>query len=483
MTEPYKMFIGGEWVAAESGEVYEDYNPYTGEVFARVAAGGRADAIKAVDAAQAAFPGWAAYSPVEKRKLFFKAAEILESRADEIAAILARETGAAMPFAKFQSMHSPEFLREAGAQVFDVEGRIFPAELPGSMSMMWRQPVGVVGSISPWNAALLLALRAVVFPIAYGNTTVLKTSEASSVAGGVIVAQIFEQAGFPKGVLNLVTNGPGKSGEIGDVFTTDKRVRRITFTGSTQVGRHLAIESAKNLKKICLELGGSCPLIVLEDADVDYAVNAAAFGRFMHQGQVCMNTKRMVVVKEIADEFIEKMTRKAASLKYGDPMAHDTIIGPVINQAQLDTLAAQVERAREQGAKITTGGKHDGLVYHPTVLVMTEEMDIAHEEVFGPVANIIVAQDADDALRIANNTDYGLSSAVITKDTIKALDIAEKLEAGCCHINDSTLHDEPHAPLGGMKDSGWGKNGMEALEEFTEIRWVTLQKTPRTYPF
>ena len=479
----YRMYINGQWVQAAKGGHYADRSPYTDEIIGMVPAGGPEDATNAITAAQSAFPAWAAYPPAEKRKLLFRAADIMDKRAGEFSTMLAVETGAAGPFARFQAHTGPEFLREAASQVYSVHGTIFPADIPDSTSMMWRQPVGVVGCISPWNAAMLLALRAVSFPIAYGNTVVLKTSEASSIAGGIMLAEVFAEAGFPAGVFNVVTNGPGGSQAIGDVFTSDPRVRRITFTGSTEAGRHLAIQCAQNLKKICLELGGNCPLVILVDADVDYAVNAAAFGRFMHQGQVCMNTKRMIVERPIAEKFIEGLTAKARSLKFGDPRDPETIIGPVINAAQLAKLIAQVERARSQGALITTGGLSHGLVYEPTVLVMTEDMDIAHEEVFGPVANVIIAENDDDALRLANATNYGLSSGIITRDTLKAWEFAEKIEAGCCHINDSTLGDETHAPLGGMKDSGWGKNGLMALEEFTEVRWVTLQKKPRKFLF
>jgi acyl-CoA reductase-like NAD-dependent aldehyde dehydrogenase len=479
----YQMYINGQWVDASDGSTYVDTSPFTGEAIGRVPAGGPADALLAIDAAQAAAQSWAEFPPSEKRKLLFRAADIIDRRIAEFAAMLADETGAAAPFAKFQAHTGPEFLREAASQVYSVHGTIFPADLPNATSMMWRQPVGVVGCISPWNAAMLLALRAVSFPLAFGNTVVLKTSEASSISGGILLAEVFEEAGFPAGVFNLVTNGPGGSSAIGDVLTRDPRVRRITFTGSTEVGRHLAIQCAENLKKICLELGGNCPLIILADADLDYAVNAAAFGRFMHQGQVCMNTKRMIVERPIAEAFIEKLTLKAQGLKHGDPREADTIIGPLINEVQLNKLAAQVDHARSQGARITTGGRSHGLVYEPTVLVMTEAMDIAHEEVFGPVANVIIAEDDQDALRIANATNYGLSSGIITKDTLKAWEFAEKIEAGCCHINDSSLGDETHAPLGGMKDSGWGKNGLMSLEEFTEVRWVTIQKKPRQFLF
>jgi len=477
------MYINGVWTDAASGAYYDDFSPYTGEMFARVADGGAADAKKAIDAAAAAFPDWKRFSPNEKRKMLFNAADIIDKRIDEFAHVLAVETGAATPFARFQAFTGPEFLREAASQVFEVSGQIFPSQNPDTISMMWRQPAGVVASISPWNAAMLLALRGISFPLAYGNTVVHKTSEASSVAGGVLLAEVFEEAGFPAGVLNVVTNGPGKSSEIGDVLTTDERVRRITFTGSTEAGVYLAVQSARNMKKICLELGGSCPLIILDDADIDYAVDAAAFGRFMHQGQVCMNSKRLIVEKGIAAEFIDKLTKKAKTLKCGNPLEHDTIIGPLVNKSQIDRLIAQVGHAVEQGARLTCGGSYEGLVYHPTVLVLTEEMDLAQEEAFGPVACVFVAEDAEDALRIANSTKYGLSGGIISKDTLKAWDLAERLDAGVTHINGSSLGDETRAPLGGVKFSGWGKNGFLAIDEFTEARWVTLNKKPLHFPF
>ena len=483
MEDCKKMYINGQWVDAVDGGWYEDCDPYTGEVFARVANGGAEETRRAIDAAQAAFPMWKKFDPKERRKLLNRAADLLEERMDEFVDALNRETGAATPFAKFQAMNSPEFLREAASQVMNVHGEMYPSEVPDCVGMMWRQPLGVVGCISPWNAALLLALRAVVFPLACGNTVVFKTSEASSVVGGVMVAKLFEDAGFPPGVVNLVTNGPGRSREVGDVLTSDPRVRAITFTGSTQVGRALNVQCAQHMKRFCAELGGNDPLIILGDADVDYAVNAAAFGRYMHQGQVCMNTKRIIVEQNIAEEFIEKLTAKAKTLKFGDPKQMDTIIGPLINQNQMDTLLKQIARAREQGARITCGGQNHGLVYEPTVLVMTEDMDIAQQEVFGPVANVIIAKDAEDAVRIANDSEYGLSSGVISGDLAKAWEIAERLESGCCHINDSTLGDEAHAPLGGTKASGSGKNGWLAIEEFTEARWVTMQKKPRHYLF
>jgi acyl-CoA reductase-like NAD-dependent aldehyde dehydrogenase len=421
--------------------------------------------------------------PSEKRMYFLKAADILEKRSEEYAMTLAEETGAAIAFALFQTHLGPGFLREAASQVHRVSGKTIPADLPGAFNMVLRQPVGVVGAISPWNAPLVLSLRAIVFPLAYGNTVVLKPSAESPVSGGVLILQILEEAGFPKGVINLVTNGPGRSGEVGDEFITDTRVRRITFTGSTEVGRTLAEKAGRHLKKITLELGGNDPLLILKDADIDYAVDAAVFGRFMHQGQVCMNSKRIIVEKSVAESFTKKFVQKVSTLKVGDPRRTDTVIGPLINKSQLNKLVVQVEKAVKQGAKLLCGGNHEGLCYHPSVLSqVTEEMEIFHEETFGPVASVITADNAEEALRMANNSQYGLSSGIITNDFRKGLEIAEKLESGVCHINDSSLHDEAHAPLGGMKDSGWGRNGFEAMDEFTELRWVSFQKTRRQYP-
>ena len=483
MTKVHRMYIGGKWVDALSGEAYDDLNPYTGEVYTRLASGGKEDAKRAIDAAAAAFPTWAGVPPSEKRALFLKAADVMERRAEEITLALAEEAGATVNWGRFQTGLGPGFLREAASQVHRVSGQIIPADLPGAFNMVLRQPLGVVGAISPWNAPVVLSLRAVVFPLAYGNTVVLKPSAESAFVGGVLKAEIFEEAGFPRGVFNLVTNGPGRSGEVGDQFIEDSRVRRITFTGSTEVGKQLAEKAGRYLKKMTMELGGNDPLIILEDADMEIAVDAAVFGRFMHQGQICMNSKRIIVEEPIIAEFLKRFVARAAALKVGDPKDPETVIGPLINKTQLDKLIGQVDGAIADGAKLLCGGKHDGLCYHPTVLSgVTKEMRLFQEETFGPLAPVIAAKDAEDALQLANNSKYGLSSGIITRDFQKGLEMAERIESGVCHINDSSLHDEAHAPLGGMKESGWGRNGFEAMEEFTELRWVSLQRTKRHYP-
>jgi aldehyde dehydrogenase (NAD+) len=321
--------------------------------------------------------------------------------------------------------------------------------------------------------------------MAYGNTAVLKPSSESPISGGLVHAEIFEEAGLPPGVLNVLINAPGFADEVGDVLIADPRVRRISFTGSTEVGRELAEKAGRYLKRVTLELGGSDPVLILRDADVDYAVNAATFGRFQHQGQICMSSKRLIVEKPVAEEFMEKFVAKASGLKVGDPKEHDTIIGPLINQAQLEILREQVDEAIERGAKVLCGGKFEGLSYWPTVLTdVKEDMKVCQEEVFGPVVPVIVVEDDEEALRVANNSQFGLSSGIITNDFEKGLAIAERLETGMVHINDASIHDEPQVPFGGVKDSGWGRHGgLAALEEFTELRWVTMQRTPRQYPF
>ena len=368
MARAYQMYIGGEWVDAAGGGTFDDLNPYTGDVFATVAGGGAVDATRAIDAAQAAFPEWAATGPSTRRAILLKAADVLDARAGDVAATLTAETGATVPWAGFQTFLTAGILREAASHVHRVTGEIIPADLPGQVSMTLRQPVGVVVGIGPWNAPLILCLRSIAYAIAYGNTAVLKPSADAPVSGGVAIAEVFEAAGLPKGVLNLVMNGPGKAGEMGDALMSDPRVRRVSFTGSTAVGRHLAEQAGKYLKRITLELGGSDAFIVLADADIDYAVSAGIFGRFLHQGQICMSSKRFILERPIAEEFTAKFVERVKGLKYGDPTDPTTAVGPVINQWQRENLHKQVENAVAQGATVACGGGFDGNVYQPTVL-------------------------------------------------------------------------------------------------------------------
>lgn len=483
MKSSYQMYINGTWQDAADGTWFNDVNPYTGALLTRVANGSQLDAQSAVKAAADAFPDWAAVSPSQKRLLFLKAADLLEKRKEEQIGLLAEETGAARPFAQYQALAGPNYLREAGSQAHRVTGTLLPSETT-KVSMVMRHPVGVVAGISPWNCPVVLSLRAVCFAMAYGNTVVLKPSEESPVSGGILLAELFEEAGFPKGVFNIVTHGYGRSSEIGDLFIHDRRVKRISFTGSTRVGRELAEKCGRHLKRIALELGGNDPLIILNDADMDHAVNAAIFGRFLHQGQVCMSAKRLIVEKAVAQEFTERFVARASALQVGDPLDAATVIGPLINRKQYVTLENQVNRAVAEGARLLCGGYGDGLCYHPTVLGNVREgMSIFHEETFGPVAPVIIAEDAEEAFRLANNSLYGLSAGIITNNMQHGLALARRIECGACHVNDSPLYGETHAPLGGTNESGWGKFGVEAMQEFTELQWVTLEMGTRQYTF
>ncbi len=485
MPREYMMYIDGEWTGAADGELYDDFNPYTGGVFARVPAGKRADAARAVDAAVAAFPDWSRTLPAERQALFLRAADILEKKRDQIVEILAEETGCTFGFAMFQSMFTPGLLREAAGQVYGPAGEILPADLPGAFYMAIRHPVGVIAGIGPWNAPLILSLRSICLPIAYGNTAVLKPSTEASAAGGVVLAEVFHEAGFPKGVLNLVTNAPGGSNAIGDEFIENPKVRRISLTGSSAVGRQLAEKAGRYLKRVALELGGQNPMIILKDANVDDAVSAAAFGAFLHQGQICMSTRRIIIERPIAGAFKEKFVRKVSGFKVGNPKEPDTIIGPLINRQQFDQVQKSIKAAVADGAQVLCGGTSEGLCCHPTVLTnVAPGTAFCCEETFGPVVSIIEVDSAEEAVAVANDTMYGLSASVFTGDFTRGLDIAERIESGMVHINDQTVHDEPQVPFGGVKDSGWGRfGGTAALEEFTELRWISVQRTPRQYPF
>lgn len=485
MAKEFRMYIDGAWVTALDGDSYDDFNPYTGEVFARVPAGRRADAKRAVEAAAAAFPAWSRSLPSERQSLFLRAADILEKKKDEIIGFLAEETGCTFGFASFQAAFTPGLLREAAAQTHQANGEIIPSDLPDAFYMAIRQPVGVVAGIGPWNAPLILSLRSICMPIAYGNTAVLKPSTEASISGGIVIAQVFHEAGFPKGVLNVVTNGPGKSGEIGDELIENPKVRRINMTGSSAVGRRLAEKAGRHLKRVALELGGQNPMIILRDADIDYAVNAAAFGAFLHQGQICMSTRRILIEKPIAASFTERFVKKVSGLKVGNPKDPETIVGPIINKAQLEDIKKNVEAAVRDGARVLCGAKIEGLCYYPTVLTNVKRgTPFSYEETFGPVVSITEVENEEQAIEIANETSYGLSASVITRDFNKGLAIAEHIESGIVHINDQTVHDEPQVPFGGIKDSGWGRFGGRAgLEEFTELRWISMQRSPRRYPF
>jgi acyl-CoA reductase-like NAD-dependent aldehyde dehydrogenase len=484
MAGKYKMYIGGEWVDAKGGKTFDDYNPATGELWAQIASGDRADAKAAIDAAHNARTAWADTPHPQRAAYLLKAADILEQRQQEFAGNIIDESGSWFGKAMFETGYSAGLIRAGAAAVYQVTGEILPSDY-GKINLLVRQPLGVVVVISPWNFPLLLSLRAVVFAMAVGNTVVLKPSSESPVSGGLMIAQIFEEAGLPPGVLNVITCPGEIVEEVGDELVVNPKVKGISFTGSSATGRHLAEKAGRHLKKIALELGGKDPLIILADADMDRAVNAAVFGRFMHQGQICMSVERIIVEEPIAEEFTERFVAKTKTLKVGNPREPANIIGPIINQKQLEKVHDHVTDALEKGATLLCGGEYEGLFYQPTVLTdVTPEMKVYREETFGPVAPVITVKDVEEAIAVANDSEYGLSAGVITQDEGKGLYVAQRLESGMVHVNDASVHDEPHMPFGGVKASGIGRHGGKAsIEAFTEPRWLSLERGGRYYPF
>ncbi len=444
----------------------------------------RIAARRAVEAAEAAFPQWSATTPGQRGGLLRRASELLLERQAAIAALVTEETNGTIGWGMFNVQLGAGMLAYYANQAdAPAEEQEIPSHIPGKRAKAVRQPVGVVVGIAPWNAPVVLGVRAVAAPLAYGNTAVLKASEQSPRTHAAIVDAL-KDAGMPEGAINLVTNDPKDIAEVVEELIAHPAVRRINFTGSTRVGRIVAETAARHLKRVLLELGGKAPLVILADADLERAVAAATFGSFMHQGQICMSTERIVIDRSIAEEFAHKLGERAGALKVGDPREQDTQIGPLVNEDALKRVTEHFDDAVAKGAKVITGGKSDGLYFEPTVLTdVRPEMRVYSEESFGPIVAIVPVDGVDEAVRVANDTEYGLSSAVFSRDVDAALAVALRLDTGMCHINDATVNDEPPMPFGGVKDSGWGRfGGKAAVEEFTELRWITIQDSPRQYP-
>jgi acyl-CoA reductase-like NAD-dependent aldehyde dehydrogenase len=477
----YSLYIDGKWSGAADGAVADDFNPATGALFARVAQAGRVDALRAVEAAYEARESWARLIVSERAAILLRAAEILATRVDEFREVLIDESGSTFGKSMFEVFYCIDLLRSAAGDARHIFGETLPHSMNGQVGMTVRQPLGVIAGIAPFNAPFLLAMKKVVLALAAGNCFVLKPSEETPVTG-LKIAELFEAAGLPPGVLNVV---PGPARDVAGVLLSDPRVRMITFTGSTQVGKLIAVEAAKHLKKITLEMGGKNPLIVLRDADVDYAVRAGCFGIYFHQGQVCMANSRIIVEAPVFDEFCEKFAARAKTYKVGDPHDPQTVIGPLIRRTQCGFIDEQVKDAVAKGARVLAGGTYQDNFYQPTVVAgVTSEMRIYGEESFGPITSIIKASGSEEALAIANDTSYGLAAGVITNDLQKAMDLALRLESGMVHINDTTVSDEPHVPFGGIKNSGFGREGGRySMEEMTELKWITVQLGQRQFPF
>ena len=469
-------FIDGRW-SEPGGRTFDDHNPYDGEVFARVAAGGRAEAQVAVAAAAAAFPAWAAMAPRDRQTLFLKAADVVERRTRDILSVMALETGSGAAFTMFQIRWSIDMLRQAASWGYLPVGEVLASDTPGRFAMAVRKPLGVVAGFTPWNGAFSLAWRTVVLPLAFGNTVVLKPSEEAPLSAGLLIAEILDEAGFPPGVINVVTHGPGEAGPIADVFFESPAVRSINFTGSSATGRMLAGRAGQSLKRIVLELGGYNPLLMLADADLDQAVDMTAFSGFFHQGQICMNARKVLVERPIHDAFVERLAAKVRTLVSGDPATPGVVIGPLINDKALSAVDARVKDAVARGATLVTGGEAQGRNYAPTILThVPAEAPITCEETFGPVLVVEAVDSAEEALAKAMDTPYGLCASIMTGDPDRGLELAQRFNCGMVHVNGPTMASEPSLPNGGVKDSGWGRSGHYAVEDFTEIRLTTVTR-------
>ena len=479
-----RMLIGGEPAAAASGATFERHNPLDGQVATRAPAASAEDAVRAVDAAAAAFPAWSALGPSARRALLLKAATALEALAPRFTEAMAGETGAAAPWAGFNVHLAAGMLQEAAAITTQISGEVIPSDVPGNLAMGLRVPAGVVLGIAPWNAPVILGVRAIATPLACGNTVVLKGSELCPATHGLIV-EALQAAGLPPGVVNFVTNAPADAAAVVEAMVAHPAVRRVNFTGSTRVGRVIAQLCAQHLKPVVLELGGKAPLLVLDDADLDAAVDAAIFGSFANSGQICMSTERLVVDASVADTFVAKLAARAVGLPLGDPRKGPVVLGSVIDMGTVERCNALIDDALAKGATLVCGGKAQNTLMPATVLDhVTREMRIYHEESFGPVKPVVRVEGVEQAVACANDNPYGLSAAVFGRDAGRALQVAQRIQSGICHVNGPTVHDEAQMPFGGVKDSGHGRFGGKAgIEAFTELRWITLQTTPRHYPF
>ena len=439
----------------------------------------------AVEAAAEAFKSWGQTGPGARRALLLKAADALEAKTPQFIDAVSAETGATGMWAGFNVMLAAGMIREAASLTTQISGEVIPSDVPGSLAMGIRQPAGVVLGIAPWNAPIILGVRAIATPLACGNTVILKGSENCPRTHQLII-EAFQDAGFPAGVVNYLTNAPADAGKVVEAMVAHPAVRRVNFTGSTRVGKIIAMTCARYLKPVVLELGGKAPLVILDDADIDDAVNAAAFGCFANSGQICMSTERLIVDEKIAEAFIDKFVGKASKLPLGDPRKPEPVVlGSVVGMGTVEHCNALIDDALAKGAKLLCGGKAKDTLMPATVLDrVTREMRIYNEETFGPLKCIVRVKGVDAAVACANDNEYGLSAAVFGRDVARAMNVARRIESGICHVNGPTVHDEAQMPFGGVKGSGIGRFGGKAgVAEFTELRWITVQTTPRHYPF
>ncbi|MDH6267425.1 acyl-CoA reductase-like NAD-dependent aldehyde dehydrogenase [Rhizobium sp. SG_E_25_P2] len=478
-----QQIIGGKKVGSESGATFDRMDPFTGEIATRAPACTVEDVKAAVAAAQAAFPAWSQTGPGQRRTLLLKAADIMDSKAGDFIQLMITETGGTAPWGGFNTMLAANILREAAAMTTQIQGEIIPSNKPGTLSMGVRQAAGVCVGIAPWNAPIILGTRAVAMAIACGNTVILKASEACP-GMHVLIGQVLVEAGLPDGVINVITNAPKDAAQVVEALITAPEVRRVNFTGSTKVGKIIGELCGRHLKPALLELGGKAPLIVLDDADIDAAVNAAAFGCYMNMGQICMSTERLIVHEAVADEFVAKLAAKASGLPSGDPRGH-VVLGSLVNPEAAKKMEDFIADAINKGANLVAGGKVTGSVVEATLLDGVKPgMRSYDEESFGPVKPVVRVKDEEEAIRVANDTEYGLSAAIFSRDIQRAMSVAQRIQSGICHINGPTVGDEAQMPFGGVKDSGYGRfGGKAAIAEFTDLRWITIEDPHQHYPF
>lgn len=483
-TDFHLQYIAGNWTDGQDDSTNTNTNPYNGETLVEIPQATKTQLDEAYQAAAAAQLEWAKTSPAERSGLLYKVVEVLDTRRDEIIDWLVAESGSTRIKATVEFGSARAITVEAATFPNRIHGEIRPSKIAGKENFVYREPIGVIAVISPWNFPFHLTQRSIAPAIALGNAVVLKPASDTPITGGLLLAKIFEEAGLPKGLLSVVV---GAGSEIGDAIATHDTPRLVSFTGSTAVGKHIGEQaySGDNLKQLALELGGNNPFVVLKDADLDNAVKAAAFGKFLHQGQICIAINRIIVEDAIYDDFVARFHEHVQGLKVGDPNDNDTAIGPIINKDQLQSLKDKIATATDEGATMILSGDITGQLVPPHIFTnVTPEMDVFRNEIFGPLVGITRAKDEADALRLANDTEYGLSSAVFTKDMEKGMRFARGIRAGMTHINDITVNDESNMPFGGEKNSGIGRfNGEWVLEEFTTTHWISVQHTPREYPF
>ncbi|MCZ4287614.1 aldehyde dehydrogenase [Hoeflea alexandrii] len=476
------LYIGGKHVAASNNATFERKNPVTGETVTVAAAASVEDATRAVDAAAAAFPAWSETGPAARRKMLLDAATSLNNRADDIVQAMKDEIGATEAWARFNVMLASNMLIEAASLTTQIKGEIIPSNRPGSMAMAIRQPAGVVLAMAPWNAPVILGVRSIATPLACGNTVVMKTSELCPRTHALIIEAV-AQGGLPDGVLNAISNAPDDAPALVEAMIANPAVRRVNFTGSTRVGKVIGELAGRYLKPALLELGGKAPMILLEDADIDAAVAAAGFGAYMNQGQICMSTERIICVGSVGDKFVEAFAKKVEQLTAGDPREGTCPLGSLVNLTAAERIRELIEDGVAKGAKLIAGGGEGTILNAAALDHVTPDMRLYTEESFGPVVSIIRAGSIDEAVRIANDSEFGLSSAVFGKDVMQAMNVAKRIESGICHINGPTVHDEAQMPFGGVKASGYGRfGGNWGIAEFTELRWITVQDGTPHYP-